>query len=671
MSFRILLMLLVLAGSGWTADSFPLSEKERAWIAAHPVVRIQMSSSSPPFEFRAGGRWQGLAYDHLEAACRRIGLRIEVTEMSWEEALDAVATGRGVDLLLAVTRSPERAQQMLLTTSYLAFPQVIIADRNRGFISSLHDLEHAVVAVERDYVMESWLRRDLPEAQLVTTDGSPPALLLVSQGQAQAYVGNLAVASHIINQNGLVNLGVVAPSGYGDEEFAMGVRRDWPELVAMLDRAFAEIHEQEATAIRERWLTVRYEHGLRYADIVLWVLAVAGIALLFIVQLRRMVARRTRELAREAAQRREGEARFRLLIDRASEAIVLLDPQTGTFIEANPRAERIYGVPRQRILGARPDEFSPEFQPDGERSIDKVRRYNAATLAGSDQEFGWLHHRPDGTEVPCEVRLTALPWDGRTMIRCSVIDLTERRSYEAQLRRSETLANLGLLAGGVAHDFNNVLTAVLGYAELIGITTSDDKIRAYASGIGQAVDQAHSQTRRLLAFARRKAIAPGRFDIHAAIETAIDLFSATRHLGIAVIRQLDASPCWAQGYAGQIQNAVLNLCFNARDAMPQGGRLTLRTTVETLGPDIIASFAPYALKPGAHCHLSITDTGCGMTPEVLARCLEPLFTTKGEQGTGLGLPGVHVCVVEHHGAMRIDSVPGQGTTVHLWLPVSG
>ena len=663
---RTLLLLLPLClGAG----EFTLSPDERAWVAKHPVVRIQMSDSSPPFEFRDQGRWQGLAYDHLVAACDRLGLRVEVTGMPWEQALAAISEGKGVDLLLAVTRSPERERQMLLTRPYLAFPQVIVADHRRRFISGLADLRSATVAVENSYVIEAWLRRDLPDARFFTANDSLAVLQAVSDGRADAYVGNLAVASYLVEKHGLVNLGVVAPSGYGDEDFAMGVRRDWPELVALLDRALATMPQENHQEIRQRWLAVRYDFGLSVGDIVLWVVIVSAVALLFIVQLRRMVKARTRELAREVELRREGEARVRLLIDRAPEAIVLLDPETGLFVEANPGTERVYGVPRERIVGAAPTAFSPVIQPDGETSADKSRRTVAAALAGGDPVFPWLHIHPDGTEVPCEVRLTALPWDGRTIIRCSVLDMREHHRHEEQLRRAETLSSLGHLAGSVAHDFNNVLSGIVGFADLIGATTLEERTRNYATSISRAVQQATSLTSRLLAFARRGAEKPEPFDAHAAINAALDLFGAMRSGRIELVRSLQAEPSRLLGFPGQLQNAVLNLCINARDAMSGGGRLEVRSSVTELDQVAIAGLAPYPMTAGPHLHVEVADHGCGMEPAVLARCLDPLFTTKGDKGTGLGLPGVHSCVLAHHGALRIDSVPGTGTTVHLWLPL--
>lgn len=669
----IALLMLIRAwlSAGEAVEVLTLSAEEQAWVAAHPVVRIQMSDSSPPFEFREHGRWQGLAYDCLLASCARIGLRVEVTGLSWEDSLERIARGDGVDLLLAVTRSPERERQMLLTAGYLAFPQVIIADRQRRFISGLNDLRQATIAVERGYVMESWLRRDLPTARLLLSNDTLPALAAVSDGRADAYVGNLALASWLIERKGLMNLGVVAPSGYGDEVFAMGVRPDWPLLVRLLDRSLASLPEPQMQEVRQRWLAVRYDHGLRYRDVLLWVLAVVGVSLLFIIQLRRMVRQRTAELAREAERRREGEARFRLLIDRAPEAIVLLDPRSGCFIEANPRAEAIYGVPRARILGGRPADFSPAIQPDGETSEAKAARHVAEAMAGHDQVFPWMHRHPDGTDMPCEVRLTSLPWEGRQIIRCSVLDLSDRRGYESRLRRAETLANLGQLAGSVAHDFNNMLSGILGYAELLGLRLRDGKERHYVAGITDAVLQARTQTSRLLAFARQGVPTPQPFDVQAAAIAALDLFAASRPKDVTVVRDLAAPDCRVLGHASLLQNAVLNLCFNARDAMPDGGTLTVRAQATTLDAGQAAALAPYALQPGPHLHLAVADSGTGMSPEVLARCLEPLFSTKGERGTGLGLPGVHTCVIEHRGALRIDSAPGRGTTVHLWLPVVG
>ena len=650
----------------WPAEGLTLSAEDRAWIAAHPVIRIQMGDNSPPFEFRADGRWQGLAHDLLQAACRELGLRVEVQTIGWDDAIANIGAGNRLDLILAVTRSPEREQQMLLTRGYVSFPQVIIADRRRSFISGLSDLRHATITVEPGYVMEGWLRRDLPEARLICLPDSLGALKTVSDGMADAYVGNLGVATWLIDQHSLVNLGVVAPSGYGAEEYAMGVRKDWPELVSLLDRAFLHLSPDEQQAIRQRWLAVRYDHGLRTRDVVLWVLMACTVALLFIIQLRRMVAARTRDLAQEVALRREREHQLAEAQRIAHLGSWSRDLTTGA-LEGSPELHRILAWPPG-------SQFSLEGYLALVHAEDRERLLAAHRLEAEGRDPGEIDYRiirPSG-ETRQLLRRSSILRDQAgqpTRAQGVILDITERSQLEERLRVAQRMESLGQLAGSVAHDFNNILTAILGYAELIRLKVGDPIARDLSKRIASAIDQAHALTSHLLTFARQGIVRAEPFDAHVAITATLDLVQAMNHGHLKMVTDLAATVPVVHGFPGQFQSALLNLWVNARDAMPAGGTVTLTTANERI--DEPARFAPYQLQAGPFLLVRVTDTGTGMEPAVLARCLEPLFTTKGERGTGLGLAGVLTCIIDHGGALRIDSAPGQGTTVSLWLPQAG
>ncbi|MEK7415881.1 MAG: PAS domain S-box protein, partial [Planctomycetota bacterium] len=338
-----------------------------------------------------------------------------------------------------------------------------------------------------------------------------------------------------------------------------------------------------------------------------------------------------RSTRRTIAAIRESEERFRLVIASAPEAIVIFDPIRGVFIEANPRAEQLYGASRERLLGSGPLTYSPEFQPDGEASATKAQRFIASAMAGQEPVFPWQHRRPDGSEVPSEVCLVALPWNGQQVIRGSVVDLSERRRQEEVLRRSETLATLGQLAGSVAHDFNNLLGSMSGNGQLIRLRSEDPRVRAYADSIDQAVQQASSLINSLLRLARQgDPDCPEAYDAHAAITVAASLFR--RGSNIPTNLQLNSACSQTMGWQALLQNAVLNLLVNARDAMPKGGAIRIVTTQETLTVASAADMKPYIVQPGAMLRIDVIDQGTGMSPEVIARCLEPFFTTKGERG---------------------------------------
>lgn len=289
-----------------------LSPAETAWAQAHPNVRIQMCRDCPPFEYREDGRDKGLAHDLLVLAAERVGLKVEVADVGWTQSLDGMRSGKPVvDLLLAVSPSHERSAYLSFTRPYVTFPQVIFTTKDHPFISGLSDLKGETVAVEHDYLMEGWLLRDLPREQVKVVSTTNEALRAVSQGRAGAYVGNLATASHLIERLGLANLKVAAPSPYEDEAFSLGVRKDAPLLLSLLQKGMDSLSADDKLAIRQRYLSVRYEYGLRPVDILKWVLAMALLAGIFIFELRRQVAARTRELTVEAERRAQAEERIR------------------------------------------------------------------------------------------------------------------------------------------------------------------------------------------------------------------------------------------------------------------------------------------------------------------------------------------------------------------------
>jgi PAS domain S-box-containing protein len=412
------------------------------------VVRIQMSDASPPFEFRQDDRWQGMGLDYLAEACRRLGLEYRVTGLGWGPALERIAKGQDVDLLLAVTRSPERAASLALTRPYLVFPQVIFTRKNAPFVGSLRDLAERTIVVEKGYVTETWLRRDVPTARFLTTNDTLPALELLASGKADAYVGNLAVGEYLIDKKGLVDLKVAAPTDYGDDELCMGVRKDWPELAALIDKALASFTEEDHRAIRTKWLSLRVEHGIRARDVASWVLLVAGVGVLFIVQLRRAVKTKTAHLEREIEERRraerelhESERRYRLIADHVSDVILTMDLD-GHFTYFSPSVFRRRGVtPEQACTQTIEQILTPSSAEVARRILaEEIRREHAGE--GDPERIvqttleGYLQ---DGTTGWFEVRIGLIRDEvGRAIgFLGTSREITERVQAERALRESQ------------------------------------------------------------------------------------------------------------------------------------------------------------------------------------------------------------------------------------------
>jgi PAS domain S-box-containing protein len=398
--------------------------------------------------------------------------------------------------------------------------------------------------------------------------------------------------------------------------------------------------------------------------------------------LRGIVIDVTERVAAEEALR-VSEARYRTSFEAAPEAIVTLDVDAGHFVEANQHAERLLGYTREQLLTMNPFDVSPAIQPDGRVSAEFGREVITRALAGEQQVFEWMHRHSSGREVPCEIRLVRLP-GGRNLCRGSMIDISERKRAEAErarleaalhraeenLRQSQKMEAIGRLAGGVAHDFNNLLSVILGYCDiLLADLGPDAPMRPDLESVRRSGQQAADLTRQLLAFSRQQVLALRVLDLNDVVRNADKMLR--RLLG----EDIDLSAACCAGAArvrvdpGQIDQVIMNLAINARDAMPRGGKLTLETSRVTLDDEYAA--ANPGVSPGPHVVLSVSDTGVGIAPEVQPRIFEPFFTTKDRgKGTGLGLSTVFGIVQQSGGHVTVYSEPGSGTTFRIYLPES-
>jgi PAS domain S-box-containing protein len=246
-------------------------------------------------------------------------------------------------------------------------------------------------------------------------------------------------------------------------------------------------------------------------------------------------------------------------------------------------------------------------------------------------------------------------------------DLTEQRKYERRLQQAEKLETLGQLTSGIAHDFNNLLTPILSYTELLlRAIPPNSRTNRYISEIQHAARQAATLTKQLLTFGRHDDAVDQALDINGILDDLTSLLEHTMGRHIELRLMLDQSVGKIKGNAARLETAILNLVLNARDAMPDGGKLTLKTDMATVGQNGID--APAGTSPGSYVHLSVSDTGQGIPKEIAAKIFEPFFTTKERKGTGLGLAMVDRLVKSMNGFITVTSEPGKGTTFDLYFP---
>src|SRR5512134_274354 len=370
--------------------------------------------------------------------------------------------------------------------------------------------------------------------------------------------------------------------------------------------------------------------------------------------------------ASDSATRRL-EERFRIAAETTADGIWEYDVATGaSWWSDNTFA--LAGV-APGALDPSGDGWAQAVHPDDRA---RVRRELAAAVAGTgdrlDQQFRGV--RADGSVAYVEGRARVIRDVHGTATRLigAVSDVTRQRRIETQFRQAQRLEAVGRLAGGVAHDFNNILSAILGYGQLLKEDIAAGTPRgADLDEILRAAGRARDLTRQLLAFSRQQVLDLRVLEVNGVVEGVRNMLGRLLGEDVDLALRLDPAAGCLKADAGQLEQVIMNLVVNARDAMPGGGRLT----IETAAVDLDAAYAQAhePLGPGPYVLLAVSDTGCGMTADVKARVFEPFFTTKGpHQGTGLGLSTVYGIVKQSGGFIWVYSEPGQGTTFKIYLP---
>ncbi|HET6574934.1 MAG TPA: PAS domain S-box protein [Fimbriiglobus sp.] len=376
-------------------------------------------------------------------------------------------------------------------------------------------------------------------------------------------------------------------------------------------------------------------------------------------------------IQRDASDRKRAEEALthseellRGMFETAAAGVSVTDAR-GVFVSANPAFAAMLGRSVAEIVGRSPKEFT---HPDDWALHQPMWR---EVLAGGRDGFQLRKRyvRPDGGIVWTEMSVAVVRGPAGEFVRGIgvSVDMTDRRRLEEQLRHVQKMEAIGQMAGGIAHDFNNLLTGVIGNLALVALPPGD----ANADLIGaaeRAANRAAELTRKLLGYARKNQLVVAPVRVGDFVREVVDILGRTFDPRIRIVTDL-ATPDLVLADAALVNQAILNLCLNARDAMPDGGTLTIRAATAQLSEEEAANRAD--ARPGTFVRLTVSDTGNGMTPEVRARIFEPFYTTKPVgQGTGLGLPMVHGIVQQHSGWVECETAPGRGTRFDLYLPRS-
>ena len=653
-----------------------LTAAEKSWIQQHPTVSFIASVGSAPFAFMGkSGKPEGIVMDYIDILRKNTGINFKIElPKQWTE-LTPMIREKAIDGIACILKTEEREKYLTFTDNYLQIPWVIITRKDfEGIALKLTDFEGKKVAVIQASPAEEILK-NYPKIIVVPVPTPDRTWEAISSGEADAAFNTLLSATHYIRGKGAMYF-KIAGAIEGRLRLGMGVRKDLPELLSVLNKAIAIIPLEEHEAIEKKWLSVQYEKGVDWHIVYRWIfliISISGGIVIITLASNRRLAKEIRIRRQAEDELRRSESFSRSLLEHLPQRIFVKDINS-VYLSCNGNFALDVGHDAEQVVGKDDFAFFSQEMAESYRSDDREvisgripkdieEKY---TLAGEER---WAHT----IKVPY--------YNGQdNLIGLIGIyeDITERRQaeeerrkLESQLRQAQKMEAVGQLAGGVAHDFNNLLQVIIGYGDMmLDQLPPGELLHNNLNEMMKSAHRAASLVRQLLLFSRHDTMRAKSIDLTGLISNLMNMIRRVigEHISLEIrpgfaVRPVSADP-------GQIEQVLMNLCVNARDAMPDGGRIIIGTENVLIDDDYHRQHQ--WAKKGQYVLITVSDTGCGIPHEIQERIFEPFFTTKEVgKGTGLGLATVYGIVRSHQGMVHLYSEPGHGAAFKIYLPAIG
>ncbi len=638
--------------------TIPLTPEEKAWLSEHKILSVAGPKAFPPFHYyEKDGTVRGIASDYIRFIMELLGVQIDVQRnLPWPEVLRK-ARKKEIDVISCAAKAAEREEYLSFSNPYLTFPFVIVSRRDGPFISGIDDLNGIKVSLIKKVSTYEWLKRDKIDVIPYFVNTPLEALKAVSLGFSDAYIGNLAAISYLIEKNGLANLKIAAPTAYGNYNLYIGVRKDWPQLVSIINKTLGAMTPEQHAAIRNKLLPVRYEHGIRKADLLKWILGITGIAVLILMAIllwNRTLNREVRERKQAEEALRESEEKYRSMMESMVDPAYICSPDFRVEYVNAAMLKRIGGVALGKPCYKMIHDFDEKCTWCIHQEIQQGNKCSMEIISPKDMHtysisYSPIHH-VDGTVSNLAIYR----------------DITEIRNMEQQLQETQKMEAIATLAGGIAHEFNNALMGVMGNIELLKWDFPEDKRRAkYFDVMNESGHRMSRLTDQLLAYAEGGQYEPRDLKLDDFIIETLPILQHDLNPEVRVKTRFQENISYIRADHTQMQMVLSAILANSNEAIEDEGLIKIIAENKDVDEDFTKQHP--GLKPGVYVCLTIEDTGKGMDEETKTGIFEPFFTTKF-QGRGMGMAAVYGIIKSHDGAITVDSKPGKGTVVRIYLP---
>jgi len=651
-----------------------------------PVREITVVSDDnyPPYIFRdADGVLRGILPDQWKLWEARTGVRVRLQAMDWAEA-QRVMREKRADVIDTIFRTPEREQLYDFTPPYAEIRVPVFSHRSLGGIADPSSLRgftigvkagDSVIGILAEHGIDSL--REYPSYEAIVQAARENELRVFSVDEPAAV--------YYLYKSGIEDqfrTSFVLYTG----EFHRAVHKGSPDLLALVQHGFSRISPREYRAIEDKWMGTPVSWKTVFRRFAVLLLAAGAVFLVLAggnLVLGSLVRRRTAELNRRLAELRAAQADLQesreylaTIFDSINDALFIHDAGTFRVLDVNRRMLDMYGYPsREEAIAA----FNAMSGGKPPFSMEDAFHWMTRARDDGPQVFEWRSLHRDGHPFWVEISIRRQTIGAADRLIVTARDISERKQAEEDRRRVEQriqeaqrLESLGLLAGGIAHDFNNILTSILGNIDLaMQDVPRDSTARADLATAVSATRRAADLAQQMLAYSGKGHFAVEALDVADEIQTTTQMLRSSLPRNAELQIHLPDSLPAIQADASQFRQVLMNLVLNAAEALEkQPGIVRISTgTADSASLDPARLRPAGSLAPGPCVFLEITDTGAGIRPEFLDKIFEPFFSTKFT-GRGLGLAAVLGIMRGHHGALQVDSRPGQGTTFRVYFPVS-